>query len=350
MYKVGETMTKERKSKQKAVLISDVHYNLATMEIADKAVRMAIDYANSLDVPLIVAGDLHDTKANLRGECVEAMMRTFERCNHVPLILRGNHDSWNERSTEHSLGFLSQYGVVISHPVEISALGLFLIPYHHDPDELRAYLKTLPKDVTLVVHQGITGANMGDYIQDKSALAPEDFADFRVISGHYHNRHDIKCGRPRKGSVGLFSYIGNPYTLSYGEANDPPKGFQVLMDDGTLEFVPTNLRKHAVINIDLETSDIDSASIQTPGADDLVWVKIKGSREQLASFNKKDLYGPLDRTDFRLDLIPTDTKTESPTNISNNTQEQVLDGLIDSLTGSSVDQKERLKELWRNQA
>ena len=58
-----------------AVLISDVHYSLQTLPLADKVMRMAIDKANSLGVPLIVAGDLHDTKANMRAECVNAMIR-----------------------------------------------------------------------------------------------------------------------------------------------------------------------------------------------------------------------------------------------------------------------------------
>ena len=62
-----------------AILISDVHYNINTLKLADAAMQMAIDEANKLSVPLIVAGDLHDTKANLRGECVNAMLSTFSK-------------------------------------------------------------------------------------------------------------------------------------------------------------------------------------------------------------------------------------------------------------------------------
>jgi hypothetical protein len=40
-----------------AVIISDVHYNINTLEVADKAMRMAINRANILNIPLIVAGD-----------------------------------------------------------------------------------------------------------------------------------------------------------------------------------------------------------------------------------------------------------------------------------------------------
>lgn len=70
---------RESKTKPEAVLISDIHYNIQTLPLADAAVNMAITKANQLGVPLIVCGDLHDTKANLRGECVNAMLETFSR-------------------------------------------------------------------------------------------------------------------------------------------------------------------------------------------------------------------------------------------------------------------------------
>src|ERR1700722_9570126 len=91
-----------------AVLISDVHYNLQTLPLADAAMRQAVFKANTLDVPLIVAGDLHDTKANLRGECIKAMLNTLSLTKHRAHILIGNHDKINEKSplTENSLHFL----------------------------------------------------------------------------------------------------------------------------------------------------------------------------------------------------------------------------------------------------
>ena len=76
----------------RAVLISDVHYNLQTLPLADAAMRQAIQKANELQVPLIVAGDLHDTKANLRGECINAMLETFNTCEQDIYFLIGNHD------------------------------------------------------------------------------------------------------------------------------------------------------------------------------------------------------------------------------------------------------------------
>lgn len=338
-----------------AVLISDVHYSVHTLKLADAATRMSIDKANELEVPLIVAGDLHDTKANLRGECVNAMLETFSKCAEPPYILIGNHDRLNEKAHAHSLNFLAPLARLVTEPrgrlklVNSIATELLMLPYYHDPEELKAYLKTIPKGSTIIMHQGVQNSNSGDYIQDKSALPRECFADFRVISGHYHQRQDIKCGRPQKGSVGLFSYIGNPYTLSYGEANDPPKGFQILMDDGSLEFVPTNLRRHIIHECDAMLLSAMGAPKVKSG--DLLWIKMRGTKEQLQLLPKSKIIHHLYLDDFQInfkyDQISTDTKTQVDTTL-NLSQGPLLDSLIDSLYNTSDERKTRLKQAWKD--
>jgi len=323
-------------SKPVAVLISDIHYNLSTLELADAAMRQAIAKANELRVPLIVAGDLHDTKANMRAECINRMIETFKLCNSPPFFIVGNHDKINERSSEHSLNFLREYGAVIDKPVKLHKVG-YLIPYYHDPDELRAYLKTLPKGSQLIMHQGVQGSNSGEYIQDKSAITKDDVAGFRVISGHYHARQFIRLPED-----GLWNYIGNPYTLNFGEANDPEKGFQILMEDGSLEFVPTNLRKHIVIDARFFNNELGFSGPRiTTG--DLVKVKVKvtGTKEQLSRISKKDF--PF--SEFKLELIPTDAKIEVKTQTTS--KPELLDAIIDS-TSIASNTKTRLKQTWRN--
>lgn len=326
-----------------AVLTADVHYNQNTLAVADAAMNQAIDKANELGVPFIVAGDLHDTKAIIRGECIKTMIRTFERADVPVYVIVGNHCKINEKGDDHSLEFLRPYVTrIVDSPAHVNSLNAWLLPYYSDSAALQAVLDTLPKERLLIMHQGLMGAQMGHYVVDKTSLPPEAFADFRVISGHYHKAQDIKCGRPRKGAVGLFSYIGNPYSLSFGEAQDGPKGFQVLYDDGLMEQVPTNLRKHVVIETHV------NELIYEYGLDpkDLLWIKIKGPKSELDKLKKKELGAKLlGHSNFKLDLIATDSnKIEDKADGLQDTE--VLDMIIEAMP-DSVEQRSYLKRLWR---
>lgn len=335
-----------------AVLISDVHYNINTLEVADKAMRLAIDKANELGVPIIVCGDLHDTKAHLRGECVKAMIETFESCLKWPYVVVGNHDRLNEKNEKHALNFLKPYASVIESPTNIPDIAM-VFPYDHDVENLKKLLKKEPANNRLIMHQGVQGSNSGEYFQDKSALRPEDVAGFRVISGHYHTRQTIALP-----DGGQWDYVGNPFTLGFGEANDPPKGFQVLYDDGSLEFVPTNLRKHVIINCQFEDSNGDGKfnilslpSSSNVNDNDIVWVKVNGPKESfvLPMISKKNLAFFLKiKQDFKLELIPHEQIGDIDIMSIFQTKEQVLNGLIDSLTNTTQAQKQRLKTLWKD--
>jgi len=325
-------------SKPLAVCISDVHYNLNTLEVADAAMRLAINHANRLDVPLIVCGDLHDTMANLRADCVFAMLKTFAICKTVPYVLVGNHDKINEKSKDNALGFLSRHVELIDKPAR--RFGIEFIPYQYDLDVLRAHLTTLRKDCIIIMHQGVKGKPAGDYIVDHSALDVSDLAGHRVISGHYHTRQQFELPEG-----GLMDYIGNPYTLTYGEANDPVKGYQVLMDDGSLEFVPTNLRNHVVFEHDCEGLDIWLNTGKLPDAQDLVWLKIKDVKANLTGLTK-EMLSRYFKQPVKLDLIPTDTQAQ-PDAQPDLTGGPLLDALIDSLSGTTTSTKDRLKDLWR---
>lgn len=316
-------------SKPIAVLISDVHYNLTTLPLADAAMRQAIAEANSLGVPLIVAGDLHDTKANLRGECVNAMIEAFAMLDHGCYILRGNHDAINEKSKEHSLNFLKNDKIfVIEEPEYEEYLNAYLIPYQYNVVDCKKYLKTVSKGSIVIMHQGLAGSNMGDYVQDKSAITPTDVAGLRVISGHYHTRQTIQLP-----NGGTWDYIGNPYSLSFGEANDPEKGFQILYSDGSLEFVPTDLRRHRIVNINVMGVPDNTAT----ASGDLIWVK---SQSKLTREKIQDILGI---QDFKLTYdLPETSRPEKLIG----SQSQRFDALIDSQPIPDS-QKMRLKQAWR---
>jgi DNA repair exonuclease SbcCD nuclease subunit len=336
-------MSPEKSLSPIAVLISDIHFNISTLEVASAALLQAQYKAATLKVPLVIAGDLLDTKAIIRAEVMNRLINIFSN-KQAPetIILRGNHDQINEKSEEHALNFLKPYAVIIDSP-QIGLLKnvrVALFPYCSDQSVIINHLRDRDFNVPeiVIMHQGLIGSASGEYFQDPSALFKADVSNYRVISGHYHTRQDIKTGHPKKGVTGLFSYIGNPFTLNFGEARDLEKGYQILHKNGLLEFVPTNLRKHVVIEDDVVTGTIN--------LDDIVLVKIRDTRENLAKIAKEDIakkYGIIQS--FKLDLIHTDSISVTP--LSNKKlPNEILDETIDN-TNVSEEQKARLKALWR---
>lgn len=315
-----------------AVLISDVHYSLSTLSRADTAMRQAVVAANSLDVPLVVAGDLHDTKANMRGECIKAMIDTIKTAKMPPTIIVGNHDKINEKSSEHSLEFLRPYASIVDKPEKNLIPYWTMIPYQSDSEVLRGYLRTLKPNSNIIMHQGLQGANSGEYFRDHSALVPEDLAGHRVISGHYHTRASVKLP-----NNGVHDFIGNPYTLSFGEAKDPQKGFQVLYDDGSLEFVGVHLPRHVVV--DYTGRGLLMKSFRD---NDFVLLRVTATSDVLASIKKRELVLEMGiPNSFKLELIPTDTVEAIPD------VDASFDSVIDGIN-AEPSRKARLKGLWKD--
>lgn len=329
------------KIKPIAVLISDVHMSINTIGLASEALKTALSDAEARGVPLIIAGDLHDTKANLRGECVKALIDIFKDKSTQVVVITGNHDLINERSLAHSLEFLRPYVSLVESPTYMTGhVNAVLIPYYSDKEELRELLNVYRSHSgtkRIIMHQGVKGAAMGEYVLDKSSLPPEAFEGLQVISGHYHQHQ----------TIGPVTYIGTPYTITFAEANDGPKGYQLLNSDFSLTQVPLDLRRHVIIERTTET--LYNKMFESTRKTDLIWLKVTGPQSELAKIKKTELGEKLfGHSNFKLDLIPDkseDLEVTTPSSVKK-TEPELLDSLIDS-TPESEQQKEYLKSLWR---
>lgn len=290
-------------------------------------------------MPLIVAGDLHDTKAILRGECVKAIIDILRHATVSVYVLVGNHDKINERSEEHSLEFLRPFSYVVDKPTNLPSIG-YLIPYQHDTEKLKAILADAKLNChpRLIMHQGVSGAFMGEYVVDKTSLPPEAFKGFKVISGHYHRHQFIEIPN------GSWEYIGTPYTVTSAEAEDGPKGFQILNSDFTMTQVPLNLRKHVTVERTVETV-LDPIPGLNQG--DILWIKVTGPYSKLEALSKKAIgLKHLGHQNFKLDPIYTDGLASDEVEIKGLTDEQLIDKMIDE-TDEPAKEKRALKALWR---
>lgn len=319
-------------SKPVAVLIGDIHFTVPTLELATKALVQAKEKAIQLTVPLVINGDTLDTKAVIRAECANRLIEILDDSEVNTYVNIGNHDRLSEKSKEHSLNFLRPFTSIIEYPIDLNFASI--IPYQNDPQEFKNILDSHIEGHIIICHQGVVGANLGHYIQDNSAVAKEMFKGKRVILSHYHRRQNIGKN---------ISYLGNPYSLSFGEAADGDKGFSILNDDGSLTFVPTNLRKHVILDL------VAGQKIEDPdnfyGPEDLLWCKIKGKASELVKIKKKDIAKMLGRDmNFKLDLI---VEEESRAVIEKPLSDiDTLDKLIDEL-GESTTHKTLLKSMSR---
>lgn len=326
------------KSKPKFVLISDIHFNEKNLSLSSQALSAALTHARLLSIPLVIAGDLNDTKAIIRAEVANRLVDVLSISMVDVFILVGNHDLVNEKGEEHGLNYLRPFSKVIDFACSYDELpGVLFIPYQNSAETFEKIVKQKARaGDLLVIHQGVKGALMGDYVQDKSAIDPAILKDYKVFSGHYHKHQ----------TVGTVTYAGSPFTMSYGEANDGQKGFLVVNEDGSFRQVPLDLRRHIIETVDLSKEDFFEAKRTPINKEDLVWVKLLGTQSQLDNITKDQVAKYyIGHLNFKFDKISTasDTPKEETTP---QTDFEILDAIIDGIADTDA-RKAELKALWR---
>lgn len=318
------------------VAISDVHFSMNNLHTASKALITACQHAERLKVPLVIAGDLNDTKAIIRAEVANQLISIMKYSTCRKFILVGNHDLVNEKASEHSLNFLAPYATIVDEPrVFMELPEVFFIPYQSNTEKLLRILDAPRTEKIYVMHQGFKGAFMGDYSVDKSSIDVSQVAHAKVFSGHYH-RHQ---------NLGTVTYIGNPYTVSFGEANDGPKGFLVVNTDGSYEQIPLKLRRHVKIEVEATESTL-MVPVDNITEEDFVWLKLTGPKSVLDKITKKEVANYFGHENFKLDKIPLDGVSFTTMTNAKLKDEKVLDLLIDTSPEGDV-LRAYLKQLWR---
>lgn len=317
------------------VAISDIHFSVPNLLLSSYALTAALNTAEELDVPLIIAGDLNDSKAIIRAEVANELIKILKNSAIPIYILVGNHDLINEKGEAHGLNYLAPYAKIVDKLTKLPHPKITLIPYQSDVEKLKSILETCKPGELLVMHQGVQGANMGDYVVDKTSISSDLLASFTCISGHYHGHQ----------TVGTLTYIGSPFTMSFGEARDDTKGYLVVMTDGSYERIILNLRKHIILEFDAAiVLKQDHKSTHDP--QDLIWAKVYGNKSDLERITKKLMAERLGVDNFKLDKLPYEDEKAEIKDTKVRTAAEIMDKLID-LTAESKTIKKSLKKLWR---
>ncbi|PWU06078.1 MAG: hypothetical protein C5B47_08085 [Verrucomicrobia bacterium] len=211
------------------------------------------DKFEELGNPVIILGDLFDTKEVISGKTLNFVFDRIKRSLLKFVILTGNHDWFNRDCLDHSLQiFKALPNVTVVD--EVTNIGSFAVaaPYF---DDVKALKKQLPRakeaaGKLLFMHQGVAGFDYGNGKiatgKEHGEAAADAFRHFKlVISGHFH----------KFAKDGKLVFLGTPFSHTFGEA-DQEKVLGILNDETfELTYVPTNLPQHWDVRWDISNGD-----------------------------------------------------------------------------------------------
>lgn len=261
--------------------------------------------------PVICGGDLFHKRGAVDTNVFNRIYETFQKYPTVPvLIVRGNHDSVdnsiNSTSSLEPLEALDNV-IVASTPTTVTIQGITVncLPYGHEIDEMKQFLKEVPPADLLVAHIGVEGAREGSGHSLSGAftvgdLHPEKYNS--VLLGHYHKRQKLAEGVHYGGStipmnfgdldtkgillvnpkekhqLPTFIEISNPLFVTVNVSEDSQEEVQKAMEGNfvrlrgntndiqrlvALDNVPVNIRPEVHETFEVE-SRIDISAESTP--------------------------------------------------------------------------------------
>lgn len=217
---------------------------------------------------IVIGGDMFTASASQRLPVLLAVKHAIQKAIDKKLYLtiaNGNHDFVDEEAIEgychlycgisDNLDIVDVYKVLEwdDCPFALAVMsyfpenGSFIDRLNVLKDDLVNQYKYDLDHVVLYIHEGIHGA-LGDFDIPKE-VPVEIFNDFHsVLAAHYHNRVEL-AGTD-------IMYIGSSRQNNFGE--DERKGYIILYDDGTIEFVQNEVNTRYV-TLEVAIEDIDEA-------------------------------------------------------------------------------------------
>ncbi len=252
-----------------ALLVNDLHISKDNISEFNENWDEMLAVCNRYRITdIVVGGDMFTASASQRLPVLLAVKHALEKAvseNCCLTISEGNHDKVDEESVDGYNHLFDKYvDVVDVYKVlqwEDCEMALVVMSYFPENGSFSRRLAEMKDDLTnrynlnlgkvvLYIHEGIHGA-LGDFETHKEVRA-EIFNDFHsVLAAHYHNRVELA-------GTGIV-YIGSSRQNNFGE--DVHKGYTVLFDDGSVEFVENEVNtRYATLEVAFD--DIDDAFMQ----------------------------------------------------------------------------------------
>lgn len=237
------------------------------------------DIFEEISNPVIILGDLLDTKSVVRSECLNLYYRRLKSSILNYIILVGNHDFHNLQCEDHSLQVLKELPNVTIVDKPTLCYDMLFLPYNHDPKTIKKWLKDTEAK-TVFGHFDICGFDYGNGFMCEEGLSVKDFKKFDlVVSGHFHKFQQQDN----------LVYLGTPFSHSFGESNQDKyiaifdKDKKIDNDNephlcNGLKLIRTPFPSHVTIEIDCDDENPNMLGYQE---NDIVRVIYKGSKENI---------------------------------------------------------------------
>lgn len=287
-----------------ALLINDLHVDKDNIAEFNKNWDEALTICQREGIcDIVVGGDMFTARSSQTLATLLAVRHALDKAVAKDIyvtIAEGNHDLVAQEEIEgynHLFRGLKGIEVVDTHKVMYwDGCDFCLLVMSYFPEEgsfidkleqaVQDTIVKLNPDITgehqmlLYIHEGVHGA-LGDF-DISGELPQEPLEDFKaVLCGHYHNRCKIKGTK--------IEYIGSSRQNNFGE--DEEKGYTILFDDGTTEFVKNQVnQRYATVEIDADNlSELDDYFADDAMSNYKVRVKVRCTDKQAKVFDKQKL-------------------------------------------------------------
>lgn len=258
-------MARKQEAQPFALLINDIHVSKDNIPEFQVNWNEALDICKRLQIEdIVVGGDLWQSRSAQTLSTLMAVRQAIIKAtsNEISVTLaEGNHDKVDQESMLGYSHLFSEYpNVYIVDDYEMihvnhyryPKVNLIVMSYFPEKGSFTEKLQDLvenelDKDCynVLYIHEGIKG---GLTQPTEDELPTSIFSEFdSVLVGHYHDRKRIKGTN--------IEYIGSSRQHNFGE--DEEKGYTVLYDDGSYEFIKNEANGRYRV-IDIEATDINS--------------------------------------------------------------------------------------------
>lgn len=281
-----------------ALTLTDTHATPNNLKLQESIWKQAVRYCLDNKIPTIY--HMGDWVTARKAQSLEVLkhldwVKKLLYENGIVLIgISGNHDKSNQESI---FAYPNIYGNDIDFRIveerydeQLSdSVHIHLLPYFPETGSYNDKLEDAKKRVVkgkkniLLTHAGVNGGLAHENATVNKEIPADAFVGFdMVLIGHYHNRNKIDFDL-----VDIW-YTGSAFASNYGEDNE--KGFTIIYDDGSIEFVNSEFPKFETIEVEVDKVDgkwLSETKKHISDTGNNVRVVVTGDESELKSISKQ---------------------------------------------------------------